>query len=113
MLFLIEVFKQSVAMRIEIYVCVFCLIPCLRGAHFKKSCLILLKSYTGFSVLISFIYLSLAKLCFESACLNLNLLAFKCSISDQRIASISINSTGDWIAFGCSGMPLFISVVLR
>uniref|UniRef100_A0A8C2Y9H2 PWP2 small subunit processome component n=1 Tax=Coturnix japonica TaxID=93934 RepID=A0A8C2Y9H2_COTJA len=26
------------------------------------------------------------------------------SISDQRIASISINSTGDWIAFGCSGL---------
>ncbi|NWU79121.1 PWP2 protein, partial [Onychorhynchus coronatus] len=25
------------------------------------------------------------------------------SISDQRIASISINCTGDWIAFGCSG----------
>uniref|UniRef100_A0A8C0C0K1 Small-subunit processome Utp12 domain-containing protein n=1 Tax=Buteo japonicus TaxID=224669 RepID=A0A8C0C0K1_9AVES len=26
------------------------------------------------------------------------------SISDQRIASISINCTGDWIAFGCSGL---------
>ncbi|XP_058379195.1 periodic tryptophan protein 2 homolog isoform X2 [Diceros bicornis minor] len=26
------------------------------------------------------------------------------SISDQRIASISINSSGDWIAFGCSGL---------
>ncbi|XP_043928437.1 periodic tryptophan protein 2 homolog [Protopterus annectens] len=26
------------------------------------------------------------------------------SISDQRIASISINSTGDWIAFGCAGL---------
>lgn len=26
------------------------------------------------------------------------------SISDQTIASISINSTGDWIAFGCSGL---------
>ncbi|XP_044526133.1 periodic tryptophan protein 2 homolog [Gracilinanus agilis] len=26
------------------------------------------------------------------------------SISDQKIASISINSTGDWIAFGCSGL---------
>ncbi|OXB69630.1 UNVERIFIED_CONTAM: hypothetical protein H355_014030, partial [Colinus virginianus] len=26
------------------------------------------------------------------------------NISDQRIASISINSTGDWIAFGCSGL---------
>ncbi|NXD19079.1 PWP2 protein, partial [Spelaeornis formosus] len=26
------------------------------------------------------------------------------SISDQRISSISINCTGDWIAFGCSGL---------
>uniref|UniRef100_A0A672UA33 PWP2 small subunit processome component n=1 Tax=Strigops habroptila TaxID=2489341 RepID=A0A672UA33_STRHB len=26
------------------------------------------------------------------------------SISDQRIASVSINCTGDWIAFGCSGL---------
>uniref|UniRef100_A0A8D0L2J1 PWP2 small subunit processome component n=1 Tax=Sphenodon punctatus TaxID=8508 RepID=A0A8D0L2J1_SPHPU len=26
------------------------------------------------------------------------------SISDQRIASISVNSTGDWIAFGCAGL---------
>ncbi|KAJ6667645.1 hypothetical protein lerEdw1_016766 [Lerista edwardsae] len=26
------------------------------------------------------------------------------SISDQTIASISINSTGDWIAFGCAGL---------
>ncbi|XP_062060510.1 periodic tryptophan protein 2 homolog [Lepus europaeus] len=26
------------------------------------------------------------------------------SISDQRIASVAINSTGDWIAFGCSGL---------
>ncbi|KAK6486703.1 PWP2 small subunit processome component [Huso huso] len=26
------------------------------------------------------------------------------SISDQRIASISINSMGDWIAFGCAGL---------
>ncbi|XP_038616528.1 periodic tryptophan protein 2 homolog [Tachyglossus aculeatus] len=26
------------------------------------------------------------------------------SISDQRIASISVNSSGDWIAFGCSGL---------
>ncbi|KAF3857521.1 hypothetical protein F7725_009380 [Dissostichus mawsoni] len=26
------------------------------------------------------------------------------SISDQRIASVSINSSGDWIGFGCSGM---------
>ncbi|KAK2509227.1 hypothetical protein MC885_009195 [Smutsia gigantea] len=26
------------------------------------------------------------------------------SISDQRIASIAINSSGDWIAFGCSGL---------
>ncbi|KAJ7320622.1 hypothetical protein JRQ81_020133 [Phrynocephalus forsythii] len=26
------------------------------------------------------------------------------SISDQRIASIAINCTGDWIAFGCSGL---------
>uniref|UniRef100_A0A8C8S8V7 Small-subunit processome Utp12 domain-containing protein n=1 Tax=Pelusios castaneus TaxID=367368 RepID=A0A8C8S8V7_9SAUR len=26
------------------------------------------------------------------------------SISDQRIAAISINCTGDWIAFGCSGL---------
>ncbi|MBN3304997.1 PWP2 protein, partial [Amia calva] len=26
------------------------------------------------------------------------------SISDQRIASISINGTGDWIAFGCAGL---------
>ncbi|KAM4700916.1 periodic tryptophan protein 2 homolog [Discoglossus pictus] len=26
------------------------------------------------------------------------------SISDQRVSSISINSTGDWIAFGCSGL---------
>ncbi|XP_069491780.1 periodic tryptophan protein 2 homolog isoform X2 [Ambystoma mexicanum] len=26
------------------------------------------------------------------------------SISDQRIASISMNRTGDWIAFGCSGL---------
>uniref|UniRef100_A0A8C3QNH3 Small-subunit processome Utp12 domain-containing protein n=1 Tax=Cyanoderma ruficeps TaxID=181631 RepID=A0A8C3QNH3_9PASS len=26
------------------------------------------------------------------------------NISDQRIASISINCTGDWIAFGCSGL---------
>ncbi|XP_036401269.1 PWP2 small subunit processome component [Megalops cyprinoides] len=26
------------------------------------------------------------------------------SISDQRIASISINGTGDWIGFGCSGL---------
>nr|XP_008174682.1 periodic tryptophan protein 2 homolog isoform X1 [Chrysemys picta bellii] len=26
------------------------------------------------------------------------------SISDQRIATISINCTGDWIAFGCSGL---------
>ncbi|XP_048350885.1 periodic tryptophan protein 2 homolog [Sphaerodactylus townsendi] len=26
------------------------------------------------------------------------------SISDQKIAAISINSTGDWIAFGCAGL---------
>uniref|UniRef100_A0A665SX53 Small-subunit processome Utp12 domain-containing protein n=1 Tax=Echeneis naucrates TaxID=173247 RepID=A0A665SX53_ECHNA len=26
------------------------------------------------------------------------------SISDQKISSISINSSGDWIGFGCSGM---------
>ncbi|XP_023282855.1 periodic tryptophan protein 2 homolog [Seriola lalandi dorsalis] len=26
------------------------------------------------------------------------------SISDQRIASVAINSSGDWIGFGCSGM---------
>nr|XP_051685245.1 periodic tryptophan protein 2 homolog [Oryctolagus cuniculus] len=26
------------------------------------------------------------------------------SISDQRIASVAVNSTGDWIAFGCSGL---------
>ncbi|NWS41967.1 PWP2 protein, partial [Probosciger aterrimus] len=26
------------------------------------------------------------------------------SISDQRIASVSVNCTGDWIAFGCSGL---------
>ncbi|KAM4601645.1 PWP2 small subunit processome component isoform 2-T2 [Polymixia lowei] len=26
------------------------------------------------------------------------------SISDQRIASIALNSSGDWIGFGCSGM---------
>ncbi|XP_037686667.1 periodic tryptophan protein 2 homolog isoform X2 [Choloepus didactylus] len=26
------------------------------------------------------------------------------SISDQRIASVAINSSGDWIAFGCSGL---------
>uniref|UniRef100_UPI003AAAA85B PWP2 small subunit processome component n=1 Tax=Centroberyx gerrardi TaxID=166262 RepID=UPI003AAAA85B len=26
------------------------------------------------------------------------------SISDQRIASVAINNTGDWIGFGCSGM---------
>ncbi|GAB1295284.1 Periodic tryptophan protein 2 homolog [Apodemus speciosus] len=26
------------------------------------------------------------------------------SISDQRVASVAINSSGDWIAFGCSGM---------
>ncbi|KAI5941449.1 periodic tryptophan protein 2 homolog [Manis javanica] len=26
------------------------------------------------------------------------------SISDQRITSIAINSSGDWIAFGCSGL---------
>ncbi|KFO28101.1 Periodic tryptophan protein 2 like protein, partial [Fukomys damarensis] len=26
------------------------------------------------------------------------------SISDQRISSIAINSSGDWIAFGCSGL---------
>ncbi|XP_064135601.1 periodic tryptophan protein 2 homolog isoform X2 [Loxodonta africana] len=26
------------------------------------------------------------------------------SISDQRISSIAINSTGDWVAFGCSGL---------
>lgn len=25
------------------------------------------------------------------------------SISDQRVASVAINSSGDWIAFGCSG----------
>jgi hypothetical protein len=29
--------------------------------------------------------------------------AFLLSISDQRIASVAINSSGDWIAFGCSG----------
>ncbi|KAK7814914.1 hypothetical protein U0070_026415 [Myodes glareolus] len=26
------------------------------------------------------------------------------SISDQRVASVAINSSGDWIAFGCSGL---------
>ncbi|KAB1283819.1 Periodic tryptophan protein 2-like protein [Camelus dromedarius] len=26
------------------------------------------------------------------------------SVSDQRVASIAINSSGDWIAFGCSGL---------
>ncbi|XP_053312786.1 periodic tryptophan protein 2 homolog [Spea bombifrons] len=26
------------------------------------------------------------------------------SISDQRISSVTINSSGDWIAFGCSGL---------
>lgn len=26
------------------------------------------------------------------------------SISDQRISSVAINSSGDWIAFGCSGL---------
>ncbi|XP_057686197.1 PWP2 small subunit processome component [Corythoichthys intestinalis] len=26
------------------------------------------------------------------------------SISDQKIASVALNSSGDWIAFGCSGM---------
>uniref|UniRef100_A0A8D0B2B2 PWP2 small subunit processome component n=1 Tax=Sander lucioperca TaxID=283035 RepID=A0A8D0B2B2_SANLU len=26
------------------------------------------------------------------------------SISDQRISSVAINSSGDWISFGCSGM---------
>ena len=25
------------------------------------------------------------------------------SISDQRIASVAINGSGDWIGFGCSG----------
>nr|XP_033797593.1 periodic tryptophan protein 2 homolog [Geotrypetes seraphini] len=30
------------------------------------------------------------------------------SISDQYIASIAINSTGDWIAFGCSGPGLLL-----
>uniref|UniRef100_A0A663N554 PWP2 small subunit processome component n=1 Tax=Athene cunicularia TaxID=194338 RepID=A0A663N554_ATHCN len=32
------------------------------------------------------------------------------SISDQRIASISINCTGDWIAFGCSGFSCGLQV---
>uniref|UniRef100_A0A667Y1P0 PWP2 small subunit processome component n=1 Tax=Myripristis murdjan TaxID=586833 RepID=A0A667Y1P0_9TELE len=27
-----------------------------------------------------------------------------CSISDQRIASVAMNSSGDWIGFGCSGL---------
>ena len=27
-----------------------------------------------------------------------------CSISDQHIASITFNHTGDWIALGCGGM---------
>lgn len=26
------------------------------------------------------------------------------SVSDQRIASIAVNGSGDWIAFGCSGL---------
>lgn len=28
---------------------------------------------------------------------------FLLSISDQRIESVAINSSGDWIALGCSG----------
>lgn len=31
-----------------------------------------------------------------------------CSISDQRIASVAINSSGDWIGFGCSRKKLFL-----
>lgn len=31
-----------------------------------------------------------------------------CSISDQRIASVAINSSGDWIGFGCSRKNLFL-----
>lgn len=26
------------------------------------------------------------------------------SISDQSITSVAINSSGDWVAFGCSGL---------
>lgn len=34
------------------------------------------------------------------------------SISDQRIASVAINSTGDWIGFGCSGKKSFPLLLL-
>lgn len=33
---------------------------------------------------------------------------FLCSISDQRIASVAINNSGDWIGFGCSGKSLMV-----
>lgn len=31
---------------------------------------------------------------------------FTSSISDQRISTIAMNPTGDWIGFGCSGIIL-------
>lgn len=40
--------------------------------------------------------------CPPSPCPNGALLL---SVSDQRIASIAINGSGDWVAFGCSGVP--------
>ena len=27
-----------------------------------------------------------------------------CSISQQRVSSVAVNCTGEWLAFGCSGL---------
>ncbi len=40
----------------------------------------------------------------EHVIILLAILSIPHSISDQRISSVAVNSTGEWLAFGCKGL---------